>query len=88
MAITCGIQPTSVVTMVVKVLHNTCNVCICELPDMNALVPLASGIHTYQANPSCPWYNYYMYVRSSRAEDICIMNAHVIYNCYVTLSLP
>ena len=34
--INCSIQPTGVVTMAMKVLHNTCNMCICDLPDMNA----------------------------------------------------
>ena len=38
-----------------EVLHITCNMCTCDLPDMYALG------HTYQANPSCPCYNYYMY---------------------------
>ena len=39
--ITCGIQPTGVVTMIMKMLYNTCNMCICDFPDMNALVPWA-----------------------------------------------
>ena len=39
--ITCGIQPTGVITMAMKVLHNTCNMCICDLPDMDALNPQA-----------------------------------------------
>ena len=30
--ITCGIQPTGVVTMAMKVLHNTCNICIGGMP--------------------------------------------------------
>ena len=29
---TCGIQPTSIVTMVMKVLHNIYNMCSCDLP--------------------------------------------------------
>ena len=32
--ITCGIQPTSVVTMAMKVLRNTCNMCIHDMSDM------------------------------------------------------
>ena len=53
MTITCGIQPTGVVTMAMEVLHNTCNMCICDLPDMYALSPqafgpLALGIHIRQ----------------------------------------
>ena len=43
--ITCGIQPTGIVTMVMEVLHNSCNMCIHDLPDMYALNPCASGIH-------------------------------------------
>ena len=39
--ITCGIQPAGVVTMVKKVLHNTCDMYICDLPDANAFI---SGI--------------------------------------------
>ena len=46
--ITCGIQLTGIVTMVMKVLHSTCNMCICDLPHMNELVPLALGIHIRQ----------------------------------------
>ena len=39
----------------------TCNMCTRDLPDMYALSlrPLGFG-HTYQANPLCPCYNYYM----------------------------
>ena len=37
------------------------------LPDMYTLSPRAcdpraSGVHTYQANHSCPWYNYNIYL--------------------------
>ena len=39
MTITCGIQPTSVVTMAMNVLHNTCNKCIHKLPDTYTLSP-------------------------------------------------
>ena len=35
--INCGIQPTDVVTMAMEMLHNTCNMCICDFPDMNVL---------------------------------------------------
>ena len=38
MTITCGIQPNGVVTMVMEVLHNTCNMCIGDLSDMYASV--------------------------------------------------
>ena len=41
--ISCGIQHTGVVTMVMEVLHNGCNMCIYnhDLPDMYALRPQA-----------------------------------------------
>ena len=48
MKITCGIQPTGVVTMAMKVLHSSCNMCISDLPNMNALIPWALGIHLRQ----------------------------------------
>ena len=41
MTITCSIQPTNVVTMVMKMLHNSCNMCILDLTDMYALAPHA-----------------------------------------------
>ena len=50
MTITCAIQPTGAVTMAMKVLHNTCNMCIHDLPDMYGLSPTALR-RTYQANP-------------------------------------
>ena len=31
---TCGIQPTGVVTMGMEVLHNNCDMCTLDLPDM------------------------------------------------------
>ena len=43
MTITCGIQCTTwccyYVTMAMNVLHNTCNMCVHDLPDMYALEP-------------------------------------------------
>ena len=36
-----------------------------DFPDIyaRALGPAALGLgHIYQANPSCPWYNYYIYI--------------------------
>ena len=50
MTITWGIQPTSVVTMVMKMLHNSCNMCTLDLTDMYTLAfgPAACvPIHTY-----------------------------------------
>ena len=35
--ITCDTQPIGVVTMAMEVLYNTCNMCICNFPDMKAL---------------------------------------------------
>ena len=46
--ITCGIYPTGIVTMAMKFLHNICNMCIHDLPNMNALIPWALGIHIRQ----------------------------------------
>ena len=40
--LTCSIQPTGVVTMAMKVLHNTRSMCIRDFPDINSQ---ASGIH-------------------------------------------
>ena len=48
MTITCGIQPTGTLTMAMEVLHNTCNMYICNLSNMNAVIPQASGIHIRQ----------------------------------------
>ena len=55
MTITCGIQPTNVVTMVMKVLHNSCKICTLDSTDMYALAlgPVALVLmHTYQLNHS------------------------------------
>ena len=49
-----------------------------DLPDMYALSPRACGPrasgHTYQANPSCPCYNLYMYSVSSGLHGILVLN--------------
>ena len=37
MTITCGIQPTNVVTIAIKVLYNSSNLCTIDLTDMYAL---------------------------------------------------
>ena len=53
MTITCGIQPTNVVTVIMKVLHNGCNMCTLDLTDVYALAlgPVAPvPVHTYQSN--------------------------------------
>ena len=57
--ITCGIQPTGVITMAMEVLHNTCNMYTCDLPDIYALSPWAyiSG----KSYPSCPYHNHYIH---------------------------
>ena len=63
MAITCGIQPTNVVTMVMKVLHNTCHMCTLDLTNVYALAiePVALVlVHTYQSNHSSTCYNHSM----------------------------
>ena len=42
-------------------IHITCNMCSRDL-----LICMPSGFgHTYQANPSCPCYNYYIYKTSA-----------------------
>ena len=43
--ITCGIQPTGVVTMDMEVLHNSCDMWTHDLPDMYVLSPQDLGIH-------------------------------------------
>ena len=52
---------TSTVVMVIKVLHNICNICNHGLPDIMhsflGLPPVALGlVHTNQVNPSHPCY--------------------------------
>ena len=63
---TCGIQPTGIAAMAMDLLQKTCNMCIHDLPDMNALIPQACGPPTLgihiMANPSCPCYNYILHV--------------------------
>ena len=44
MKITCSIQLTGVVTMEIEVLHNTCDTCTCNFPDMYGW-RLHEGIH-------------------------------------------
>ena len=81
MTITCGIQPTGVVIMGMEVLYNTCNMCICDLPHMYAKVLgwQAQGLrHTYQINPSCPCYNYYLYT-----SCICLIFSISKYICAI-----
>ena len=41
--ITCGIQPIDVVTMTMEMLHNTCNMCIHDLPDSVDMYDVSSG---------------------------------------------
>ena len=58
MTITCDIQPTGAVTMAMEVLHNSCSMCIHDLPGMYALNPQVSDIgHIYQPNHPFPCYN-------------------------------
>ena len=54
-----------------KVIHNCCNMCIHDLLDMycphpSGLSPQASGIATYQANPS---YIYTCYKAEGKAKS-------------------
>ena len=43
MTITCGIQPTNIVTMVMKVLHNSCNMYTFDFTDMVVWEKLVVG---------------------------------------------
>ena len=36
-----------------KVLHNSCNIVTCTLPDMSTLSPRASGVHIRQSTCAC-----------------------------------
>ena len=67
MSITCGIHSTGAVTMAVEVLRSTCNMCICDLPDMYALGPVALGLWRLWA---C--YNHYIshYVGRSEHDNL------------------
>ena len=56
--ITHGIQPTGVVTMATKVLHNTYNMCICNLLDT---YPSGFSIHIRQIPNGHIITSYYMY---------------------------
>ena len=61
MTITCVIQPTNVVTMVMKVLHNSCHMCTLDSTDMYVLTLRPTALvpeHTYQSNHLCTCYNY------------------------------
>ena len=56
LTITCGIQATSIVTMVMIVLHNINNMCSCNLP-LNLplslrVQPLGERIHIRQTTPA------------------------------------
>ena len=64
------------VTMAMNVLYNNCNVCIHDLPDMNALISLAcsSGDLVYiSGKSSCTCYNYYVWcVNVLSCAGICL----------------
>ena len=69
--ITCGIQMIGDVTMATKCyINNTCNMCIRDLPDMNALIPRACGpwalgIHIRQIPHAHACYNNYLLKNNS-----------------------
>ena len=52
MTITCGIQ-IGIVTMAMKVLHNSCNKYSCDFPDMYALSAQSLGIPIKQVRHFC-----------------------------------
>ena len=47
MTVTCGIQPTGIVTMAMEVLHSSYNMCIHDLPDILTIMQTL-GIHIRQ----------------------------------------
>ena len=73
MTITCGILPTGVVTMAIKVLHNRCNTCTLDKTGICLHLPSIWCIH-YQSNHLYTFYlsthcNYNIYPQIS-------MNVH------------
>ena len=59
-----------------------------DLPDIyaHALGPAALGLgHIYQANPSCPCYNYHIYTYINTYEYIIYMFAYA-YMCSINLT--
>ena len=84
MTITCGIQPTIIVTMVMKVLHNSCNMYTLDLIDMYALTlePVAVVLmYTYESNHSCTCYNYNNIMFSLALEDVILCNNELYLQC-------
>ena len=56
-----------------------------DLPDIyaRALGPAALGLgHIYQANPSWPWYNYYIYLHVTAAVDIFLKPLYLYIRSY------
>ena len=45
MIITCDIQPIGIVTMAMKVLYNSYNMCIHDLPSIYSLIPVLQLLH-------------------------------------------
>ena len=67
MTITCGIQPTNVVTMVIKVLLGPAALML---------------VHSYQSNHPCICYNYNMYMYVSMYEwDACMHACMYVHMC-------
>ena len=53
-----------------------------DFPDIyaRALGPAALGLgHIYQANPSCPWYNYYIYTYISHVGVHYVAHIYISY---------
>ena len=61
MTITYGIQSNVVAAMAIEVIHNSCNMCIRNLPDIYDLSPQASSTHI-RIYPLCPCYSYVFHV--------------------------
>ena len=74
---TCGIPLTSIVTMVMKVLHNIYSIAVVICIDMYALAlePASLGlVHTYQANHSCTLNNVQYPTMSNTKEWPTLIN--------------
>lgn len=62
------------VTMVTEVLHNSCNVCTSDLPDVCSLSPWAHS--AYQGNPSCLSYIYILLLNEDLTWKLQLAQIH------------
>ena len=85
MTITCGIQPTS---MVMKVLHNSCNMYTLDLTDMYALSLGYVAIvltHTYQSNHLCTFITCKLYGCFVKHTNLHILTLFSLTVCTVAI---